>query len=274
MSRLILGIPTMEVGRMRWAEEQALKHAAGQVLVVPYFNGVKMKDVDPVSPNWAGFIWSPSNVGVPWALHAIFRHVTDPVSFDPLPPAHPDDILLYIHDDVDILEQGWDTRLLDFFDLHPQAGLVGFGGALGLGDPDLYQKPYQLIQLARRNFISNMRDAEAHGQRCVWPTQVATVDGFSMACRISFLQKIGGFTWAPEWMVHHNYDNALACLAARHHWEVWMLPVLCHHHGGLTATRPAYLDGLAKDHGGDGEVHRLGHEWLYKEFRDVLPIRV
>src|SRR3954463_471244 len=68
-------------------------------------------------------------------------------------------ILMYVHDDVVIYEKGWDSRVLRQFD-DPRVGVVGFGGALGHGQPHLYEVPYKLSNLARQNFMSNMRNAE------------------------------------------------------------------------------------------------------------------
>ena len=272
--RIFLGVPTLSPARAKSCVEIAVASATGPIYVIPYYNGVTPSAEEDISDVYSTIV-SGQNVGVPRALHSIYRAATrtwEAGDQGPVFPAGPDDILLFIHDDVSISEGGWDTRLKDLFQEHSACGLAGFGGACGLGDPDLYKKPYELIQLARRNFISNMLHAEAHGKRVTLAYWVATIDGFAMACRIKFLQQIDGFNWVPSWMVHHNYDNALACMAKRHGWMVAMLPISCHHHGGLTATKSDYLDGLATKHGGDGEIHRRGHEWLYNEFRDVLPI--
>jgi hypothetical protein len=57
--------------------------------------------------------------------------------------------------------------------------LVGFGGGLGLGAADIYQTPYDPMQLARVGFISNMKDAELHGARTTSYQPIAVLDGFS-----------------------------------------------------------------------------------------------
>ena len=100
-------------------------------------------------------------------------------------------ILGFVHDDVLMQEKGWDQRVLAEFE-DPAVGLVGFGGALGHGDPDMYKKPYELSQLARRNFLSNMREAEAHGERFTGERDVACLDGFAIFARRQLLEKIGG----------------------------------------------------------------------------------
>ena len=283
--KIWLAIPTMTPSLLRSAVEEATKRASSPIGLIVHYNGIETPDEDiefllelyaQEKVDCTLVSYSKENVGVPQALHRMWKnHIME--EQDGSTYASPDDFLLYTHDDVHLLESGWDRRLRDFLEEHPKAGLVGFGGARGLGDPDLYQKPYALPQLARRDFVSNMRDAEAHGRRITAPQRVSVLDGFSLGCRRSFLDTIGGFSWTPDWMVHHIYDTGLGCMAARAGVETWVLPLLCHHHGGLTATRPGYLDGIAKDMGGaggDGEIHRRGHEWLYQSCRDVLPLMV
>ena len=71
------------------------------------------------------------------------------------------------------------------------------------------------------------------------------------------------------------YDAAMACLMAEKGWEVWMLPIPCHHAGGNTSTTPAY-DAWLRSRGinGDAEVHEKAHRIIYERFRQILPLRV
>lgn len=89
------------------------------------------------------------------------------------------DLIACLHDDLLIEQDGWNQEVYRIFKTCPKAGLVGFGGGLGLADPQIYQKPYDPMQLARRGFISNMRDAEAHGTRVTSAQPIAVLDGFS-----------------------------------------------------------------------------------------------
>jgi hypothetical protein len=207
------------------------------------------------------------------------------------------EIIACFHDDLLIEHRGWDTWGTLLLRDNPPIGLVGFGGGVGLGDPDIYQKPYDPMQLARRGFVSNMRDAEAHGARSLLPLRVACLDGFSQIGRREYWvgSKPGDwggtilpstwnlFTMMQSWgIVHHAYDAALGCFAKRLGWEAWMLPIACHHFGGRTAVGDPNYTRWADQQpdpetgvfgvGGDGRFWARAHRIVYDQFKDVLPI--
>lgn len=195
------------------------------------------------------------------------------------------DLIACLHDDLEILDPYWADRVSAYFATNPAMGLAGFGGAVGLGDEDLYHTPYRPEQLARKGFRSNMVDAEVHGIRSLLSERVACLDGFSQIGRREFWEGKypTGAQRARPWeyleelgMVHHFYDSCLGCLAARYHWETWYLPIACKHYGGATAVGdPGYQQWATTqvsggDHGFWEQAHRIG----YEAFRDVLPLRV
>lgn len=182
------------------------------------------------------------------------------------------DILALVHDDVEIHEPGWDARVLREF-ADPSVGVVGFGGATGLADDDIYQTPYRLQQLARHNYASNVDDAEVHGERFAGERDVAVLDGFCLIVRRKLLDKMGG--WPTQHLKFHMYDAALACYAKRFGYRTRLVGVRSHHRGGQTSCRTEYHEWLKREFNTtDAEVHRVAHEWIAQEFRDVLPIRV
>lgn len=222
-------------------------------------------------------------------------------------------VIACLHDDVRIDESGWDAKVLEYFDRHPQCGLLGFGGAVGLGSDDIYQTPYDPMQLARQGFRSNMQDAEAHGKRTTQSQRVACLDGFCQIGRVEFWQgryasgtpkdfeHLGRIAhdlvrrrrqkdlistrlargnlfarMTEDGVRHHFYDGMLGCFAARLGWEVHLLPLACHHAGGLTAVGDAgYIEwAKTQDPQGDQGFWEQAHKIGYEEFRDVLPIRV
>ena len=208
------------------------------------------------------------------------------------------EIIACLHDDVEIHDPDWIAKTIRLFERHPACGLAGFGGAIGLGDSDIYQKPYNPMQLARIGFRSNLVDAEVHGMRSLLSERVACLDGFSQIGRREFWkgERVGyditdgsgpfwmfteepkrPFTYLEEnGLVHHFYDGALGALAARNGWQCWYLPIATKHYGGATAVADQGYQKWAATQNPDGDMgfwaesHRKGYEL----FRSELPIRV
>lgn len=173
--------------------------------------------------------------------------------------AHDFDVLAYLHDDFLIREPDWHNRVLAEFD-DPSIGLVGFVGALGHGAHDIYKSPYRLEQLARFDVFSNLEDAEAHGKRFSGSREVAVLDGLALIVRRELLEKAGG--WPIGKIRFHCYDYWLCCMAHRLRYKIRMVGVACKHLGGRTSVE------MNMD---DGKNHGPAHEYIYNEFKDVLP---
>jgi hypothetical protein len=204
------------------------------------------------------------------------------------------DVIACFHDDLAIDEEGWDEKVLRYFDRYPAMGLAGFGGAKGLGHWGLYDEraSYDPMHLARNGFRSDLVDAEVHGIRSLLAEPVACLDGFSQIGRRAFWlgQRASNPNTDPAWqrdprpwtvledlgIVHHGYDGMLGCLAARYGWQTWYIPLRCKHYGGRTAVGDVGYQAWAKtkhpegDHGLWQDAHKI---W-YEAFKDVLPLRV
>lgn len=180
-------------------------------------------------------------------------------------------IIACLHDDVRIDDRRWADVVVSFLEKYPQIGLVGFGGARGLGESWIYERPFEPMSLVRKDFISNMDGAEQHGRRVDIPTRVACLDGFSLIGRAE-LMLAGWHLFHGLGIVHHAYDSAFGALAQRWGLETWMLPFRCHHAGGMTAVGdPRYAEWAKEKHGGDKEVWWNAHLQVWREFKDVLP---
>jgi hypothetical protein len=196
------------------------------------------------------------------------------------------EVIACLHDDVEIYDEHWAQKVLGFFHDHPRCGLLGFGGAVGLGAANLYQSPYDPMQLARVGFLSNLIDAEVHGRRSLTPKRVACLDGFSQIGRRAFWEgysQTGNHRTLPPLtylerlgIKHHFYDGALGCLAARQGWETWFLPIRCRHLGGQTAVADAdyHTWAASQIEEGDKGFWTQAHSLGYQAFKDVLPLRV
>jgi GT2 family glycosyltransferase len=179
------------------------------------------------------------------AYQTIYQNTNDPV-------------IGYIHDDVYIYEKGWDQRVLGEFN-DPKVGLVGFGGALGHGTPNLYTVPYHLPNLARQHFMSNMRSAEMHGMRFPSKRDVAVLDGFALFVRRPILDTVGGWDMKATYFM---YAEWLCCEVRRQGYRIRLVGVDCEHLGGRSSTA-----GLKDD-------YQEAHRYFYERNRDVMPYRI
>jgi hypothetical protein len=202
------------------------------------------------------------------------------------------DVIACLHDDLVIFEQHWNEQVLDFFQEHPAAGLVGFGGWKALGQSDLYQRAYTPEQLEPLDFVSALTDAERLGARILAPERVVAVAGFALLGRRAFWSGFTAAEWRTRqtrrkvfprpWAVlddlhfhHHFADAALGCLARRAGWEVWVLPVRGRHLGGQTTGHVSYQQWAAtQSDGGDRGLREAAYRLGYDKFKDVLPLRL
>jgi SAM-dependent methyltransferase len=198
--------------------------------------------------------------------------VTPCAAYQALLDATEADVLVYVHDDVDIYDPNWLTRVMNIFETNPKCVAVGLGGATSLGRPSLYKRRYRIEDMARGGYASNQRDWNIHGELLVDNHRVAVLDAFFMAVRADFILSIGG--WPVDHLSHHCLDLWLACQAARHEKEVWVAGIECAHFGGGSSTKPTYRSADWLQGGCMEEDHRRPHRYLHQEFIDCLPITV
>ena len=183
------------------------------------------------------------------------------------------DVILCLHDDVAINQLGWDEQILEWISQDRKNDLFGFGGATSLGRLGMYDEPYDPTSLARGGFVSNMRDAEAHGSREIRVRRVAVLDGFSIGGPAHLMDSLFSLMKHRLGIVHHAYDAAVGCYAARWNIPVWLFPIACHHHGGMTAVADKNYNewALSVREEGDQSFWKEAHRVCYNEFQDVLP---
>lgn len=178
-----------------------------------------------------------------------------------------DDILAFLHDDTIIHDPKWVDRVLAEFE-DPAVGLVGFGGALGHGSPALYREPYDYHQLGRSHFMSNMDDAENHGERFTDSCDVAVLDGFALIVRREVLEQAGG--WPLDTPIGYvAYDYWISCMTRRLGYRIRLVGIPCQHLGGQTFVKL----GIGKDPK-HWQQYLDSHRYIYDEFKDCLPCEV
>jgi len=182
------------------------------------------------------------------------------------------DQIVYLHDDVTVHDPEWLKKIAVIFGENPDCVAVGLGGATGLGNEDLYRKPFNIWNLARTGYASNQTDWEVHGGHETGICQVAVLDAFCMAVRVAWLRQIKG--WPTRNLTHHCLDLWLACEAARTKRETWIVGASVTHHGGGSSTAPVYAEASWLQGGDMASDHQAPHRWLWDEYRDVLPLRL
>ena len=181
------------------------------------------------------------------AFQEIYEHTTE-------------SIIALCHDDLMIYEKNWDKRVLDQFD-DPKIGLAGFAGGLGHGLPQMYTEPFRIPNLIRREFMSNMKDAEKHGARFTGERDVAVLDGLALFVRRSVLDKWGGWP-VGEKISCFMYSEGLCCEVRRQGLRIRLVGVDCLHLGGKSSGTP--LPYSYEDE----------HRHFWDTNRDVMPYYV
>ena len=201
-----------------------------------------------------------------WDQNSLFRHPRYHVTGKPMMQAYEQvyrntsqEIIAYIHDDVSIFENTWDDRVLKQFE-DPQVGLVGFFGATGHCLENLYSEPCKGQNFVRLGVRSNMVDAEVHGERFTGECDVVVLDGLALFVRRKILDNAGG--WPQNTAVSYwCYDYWLGLETRRQGYKIRLVGVNCQHHASKT---PSLIN----------ENWEAAHQYLYDNYRDVLPARV
>ena len=180
-------------------------------------------------------------------------------------------VIGYLHNDIYLHEKNWDQRVLRAFD-DERVGVVGFVGATRLGDDLIYRVPYDFRQLARGDVWSNLTDAEAHGRRDASIKRIAVVDSCAVFVKRDLLARVGGWPIGRYPNSSHCSDLWICCVARRYNLHVCLGGISCtHRSGGKGAAGTRWMD---EHYGSDVAAHRQAHELIYRDFIDVLPIRV
>jgi hypothetical protein len=199
------------------------------------------------------------------------------------------EVIACFHDDLVILEDDWDEKVVRFLRKNPSVGLIGFSGWTTVGSASLYKAPYDARQLQPSGRVTSLLGDK--GRKLNAPGRVACLDGCAQIGHRAFWQGFTEAEWRTRetrrkvftrpWAVlaerrfhHHFVDRALGCLARRWGWDVYVVPVRARHLGGQTTGHASYQQWAATQiDGGDRGFREAAHRIGYETFRDVLPLR-
>jgi glycosyltransferase involved in cell wall biosynthesis len=193
------------------------------------------------------------------------------------------DIVAFFHSDLIVNEKGFDTRLINVFEIHDNIGLVGFVGSneidyhggRGAGTTSNFQGgTYDKWQGS---------PASAHGRTNTGLTPAAVVDGCAMVLRRETWNKL-----EKKDLFHHFYDKIISCQVLEARYKVAILGVACDHISGQTVNaEPSYrlssiewlaVRGIhATFDDADSKIYQYSEDKFLTEYRDIkhlIPIKV
>ena len=202
------------------------------------------------------------------------------------------DYIFYTHNDVLVLEEGWDVKLARILEHEnnridipgiKKVGVAGFYGAKGIGTPDIYHSPYSMQQMIRLENVSNCnRMDKIHGYRNIRNGEVedvAVMDGFSLIVNMDLLNTIGGFD--RSYPPHHMYDNDICMESMDKGFRNIVVAMDAQHIGGQTDVKEAWEKPFGKT---KAQIHQEAHPVFYKKWSPEnvhngrhsiqLPVRV
>lgn len=176
------------------------------------------------------------------------------------------DVIAILHNDLYVFQKAWDKWLAEAFIVNPKMGMAGFLGARGAGHTG-----------GRMFTMSNMLEAEVHGDRATGMNRCLIFDGMSLIGRREMFEQVGGFD--AKYSYHHFYDRDISLASHFGGWENYQMGVLCHHRSGVTANRPDYQSWIDKRMGtinytGDKASYLASELYFVEKWGNRLPLVV
>jgi GT2 family glycosyltransferase len=193
---------------------------------------------------------NPDNVGVLASMQQIVDNAKG-------------EVIAIIHNDLFILEPFWNERVVREFESDSKLGLAGFLGARRVGGTG-----------GREGTMSNMLEAEVHGERMQGVSNAIIFDGLALIGRAAMFKQVGGFD--QKYMYHHFYDRDISMASFTDGWTNKVIGVYCHHKSGVTANRPDYqtwIDGKMSTQGftGDKASYDASEKYFINKWKAFLP---
>lgn len=195
-------------------------------------------------------ISNPENVGVVKSLDMMHRNASG-------------DVIAILHNDTIVMQANWNEWILSQFENDPKLGLAGFLGSVGTAHNG-----------GRHITMSNLLEAEAHGQRITEVTDCVGFDGLALIPRKAMLDEVGGFDLNYD--PHHFYDRDISLTSYHAGWKNKVIPVYCHHISGVTANRGDFANWSAKHLNvavgeGDKTAYLNSEQYFLNKWQHYLP---
>lgn len=210
--------------------------------------------------------WKGNCIGKPTYLRSD-ENVGISVSSQKIVNSCTTDLLAIFHNDMQILQSGWDTEVLKLFAKDPKLGLVSFFGCPGV----MANGGRGGVHLGVGAGWSNMVDAEQHGVRISEPRAIAVPDGFAMILRRKMLKATGGY--GPR---NYHYDIVLGLQSLAAGFHNMVAPISCRHLGAQTRLKSDYMKWMGETFGTGDQwaVYRMWDADIAKAWGPCLPLYV
>lgn len=165
-----------------------------------------------------------------------------------------------LHSDLFFLDRGWDLRIEAHL-LDRSVGLIGVAGCRELGADG-----------GRSHVISNLLDAEQHGERSDAEADVAAFDSLALITRRETWAELGGLD--ERFYAYHYSDKDVSLRVLDRGMRNLYLGIRCHHSSGIGAEQQVFRDQMQREVGGVDALHEQNLRRYLEKWKHKLPVRV
>lgn len=197
------------------------------------------------------------------------------------------DVICFIHNDVLIQEKGWDVKVWQAFEQHPQLGLAGLFGAVGVGNNGGRVRSQSKMLGVEWGKCDCHDVAWKHHSEYIDGLSPATIlDGVGMFFTRDALKALTETDMFDDWRApHHFYDRIMPLKLIDKGFKVASLGIGFDHWSGATANSSQTYNDLAlkwaQDNGAyvdwlnpDQMVYNAAEVQFFEEFGHRIPCSV
>lgn len=173
------------------------------------------------------------------------------------------DILVFMHSDMEIFEEGWDVKVIQAFEADSKLAALGVVGAVQADSNG-----------GRSGTVCAFRDGHLHGTKPRQEiTPVALLDGCWMAFRNAYLEHLDFDGFESNGYLF-SYDKDLTLTLTMESLHVGVINLDSQHIGGQTSCREEFNDSLAKKGQNLNEMYRESERRYINKWKACFPVRV
>lgn len=173
------------------------------------------------------------------------------------------DIMVFMHSDMEIYEEGWDVKVIRAFEKDGKLAALGAVGAVQADSNG-----------GRSGTVCAFRDGHLHGTK---PNQevtpVALLDGCWMAFNTGHLEHLDLDQFESNGYLF-SYDKDLTLSLAMESLHVGVIDIDCQHIGGQTSCREEFNESLEKKGQNLDEMYRHSEQRYINKWKPCFPVRV